>query len=110
MRRSGDMSDYINFKLPLKTPEDTIKAIHLKVVEFLKANPKVYRQECMYDIMNMEDTMMTVRVQIPFLGNWQDGLKRWQTRTKFMFALRKILVDFEIEFVIPTQRVYVIDS
>ena len=109
IRRSGDMNDYVNFKVDIKTPEETIKAIHIKILEFLRSNTKILKSDCMYDIITIEDRMITIRVQIPYIGNWQDGLKRWTTRTKFMFALKKILVDFEIEFVIPTQHIRIID-
>jgi hypothetical protein len=38
-------------------------------------------------------------------GNWQDGGKRLERRTRFMYALKDALQDLNIRYSLPTQNI-----
>ena len=111
-RRSEATADYINVKVDINTPEDTLRLIHAEVKEFLAQNSREYRPTCMMDIMEMgqDSDMMTVRFSIDMHSNWQDAGKRWAVRTKYMFKLKEILMNRGIRFIVPTQEVRIVNS
>jgi small-conductance mechanosensitive channel len=110
-RRSGDMVDFIELKVDLFTPNEKMQELEKRMLKFTTSNPRQYLPQIQMDILDMGiSNMMTFRFSIPFKGNWQDGGKRWATRTKFLFALKENVNDLGIKFELPVQSVFMMQN
>jgi hypothetical protein len=71
-RRSGDMPAFIELKVPIYTPEETMRKLQKKMLEFVTNNPKLYFPDCTLNIAEVGFTnMMEYKFNIPYKGNWQ---------------------------------------
>lgn len=102
------MNGYVTIKVDLETPEEQIRLLQTRLIEYVTLKPKLYRPECLLAILDMGTAnMLTLRLSIPHKHNWQDGAKRWNVQTDFLFALKKNLLILGIKFVLPVQPVLV---
>jgi hypothetical protein len=107
-RRSGDMAEYIEIRVPISTSEETLRKVQRNMLEFVKNNPKIYLPDCTLNIVDVGFTnMMSYRFNIPYKGNWQDG-KRLVTRQLWLVELKRIIIELGIKFELPVQPVKII--
>lgn len=100
IRRSGDMWDYISIKVDIKTPEESVMTLKRKMIEFVKLNTRDFTPELLMFIseMGLGNNKMTLCFCIPIKGNWQNMLRKLAIRTKFLFQLKKQLLELDINF------------
>ncbi|KAI9004677.1 Mechanosensitive ion channel-domain-containing protein [Gaertneriomyces semiglobifer] len=102
IRRSRDQSEAIEIQVIFDTPEDKLKTLHQKMIEYVKSEPREFQPVCDMHILDIENQN---KVKLSFIlkhkGNWQDGSKRWNRRTMFMYALKRELVALDIKYMMP---------
>ena len=111
MRRSQDMTEYVEIRVPIDTEEEKLNELHGMMLAFVSNNSRTLRSSCSMDIMEMGTTnLMIVRFSLDHKGNWQNGKRRNTTRTSFLLQLKKHLVELGITFELPNQRVTLTNS
>jgi hypothetical protein len=110
-RRSGDLSEGVHVFVPISTSEESLKRVQERLLEFVRRYPALYRPSCSMDLVDIEDrNNMKLRFSIDYKGNWQDGSKKSLSKTKFMFALKQILLDLNIRFELPIQEIMLLQK
>ncbi|TPX61124.1 hypothetical protein SpCBS45565_g07327 [Spizellomyces sp. 'palustris'] len=107
LRRSGDQSESIELQLNFDTPEEKLRALKERMVDFVKSEPREFQGVCDIHISDIENlNKLKVNVILKHKGNWQDGSRRWNRRTMacFMFALKKNLLELGIRYATPPQH------
>jgi hypothetical protein len=110
-RRSGDLSETVTVRVDMETPDEKIDILRQKMLDFVKENSRRFRPTCRLDILEMGDfkNMISIRFGIDFKGNAQDGGRKSDSRTMFLKALRKSMLELQLTFVVPVQRVQQMD-
>jgi hypothetical protein len=52
------------------------------------------------DLYEIGNATATYLFSINHLGSWQDGGKRWSSRTMYLFELKKAMEELDIKFVV----------
>jgi hypothetical protein len=97
IRRSGDMTDYVEVKIDLYTPEEKLKELQHRMLAYVKEHGRTYKPIVSMNISEMRTLFMVVSFSLELKGNWQDGGKRLGNRTNFMLTLKRHLIDLEIK-------------
>ncbi|KAI9095916.1 Mechanosensitive ion channel-domain-containing protein [Phlyctochytrium arcticum] len=98
LRRSGDQSESIELHLNFDTPEEKLKILHERMLEYVKSEPREFQNVCDIHCADMENlSKLKVNVILKHKGNWQDCSKRWSRRSMFMLKLRDNLNDLGIK-------------
>ncbi|KAJ3159950.1 hypothetical protein HDU86_001214 [Geranomyces michiganensis] len=105
LRRSSDQSEAIEVQIDFNTPEDRIRLLRERLVEFVKSEPREFVGTCDVHIADIENVnKVKLNVILKHKGNWQDGSKRWGRRTMFMYALKHHLSELGIKYLTPPQH------
>lgn len=105
------MTDFVQIKVPMDVPESKLQNLHSRMLEYVSKNSRTYRPICAMDILDMGmSNVMTIQISLEHKGNWQNGAKRWSSRTAFLFHLKKQLNELDIRFELPNQKVALIDQ
>ncbi|KAJ3169915.1 hypothetical protein HDU88_000557 [Geranomyces variabilis] len=105
LRRSSDQSEAIEVQIDFSTPEDRIRLLRERLVEFVKSEPREFVGTCDVHIADIENVnKVKLNVILKHKGNWQDGSKRWGRRTMFMYALKHHLSELGIKYCTPPQH------
>jgi hypothetical protein len=105
VRRSGDMTDYVDVKVDVRTSESILRQLHNRMLEYAKTNMRGFRPTCGMHIIEMSTNVMTVQFSIDLKGNWQDGSRRLANKTAFLFALKQHMQELDIKYELPMQKV-----
>jgi hypothetical protein len=106
IRRSGNMGESIYIDVNFSTPTEKILELRQRMQDFLAVNSRDFQPG--FDIKINEIVQlntMNLLLYLEYKGNWQDGGRRWERRTRFMYALKDALVDLDIKYDLPTQNV-----
>jgi small-conductance mechanosensitive channel len=105
IRRSGDMTDYVEVKIDLYTPEEKLRELQQRMVGYVKEHCRTYRPVVSMNITEMRTMFMVVSFSLELKGNWQDGGKRLGNRTNFMLTLKKHMIDLDIQIATDIPRI-----
>lgn len=106
IRRSGNMGESIYIDVNFSTPTEKILELRTRMQDFLAVNSRDFQPG--FDIKINEIVQlntMNLLLYLEYKGNWQDGGRRWERRTRFMYALKDALVDLDIKYDLPSQNV-----
>ncbi|KAJ3300126.1 hypothetical protein HK104_004046, partial [Borealophlyctis nickersoniae] len=107
IRRSGDQSETIELHFDFYTPEEKIRTLRNRMLDFVQAESREFQPTCDIHVQEfIETNLMKVTVSLRHKGNWQDGAKRTQRRTRFMFALKKYIEELGITYTKPAAFPY----
>ncbi|KAK9761532.1 hypothetical protein K7432_013499 [Basidiobolus ranarum] len=107
IRRSSNQSETIELEIDFYTPKSKIMELEERINRFLHANSRDYNPSIKVHIAEMTRTnLMKLYFFMEYKGNWQDGGRRWERRTRFMFALQESIIEIGIKYYLPTQPVH----
>ncbi|ORX96880.1 hypothetical protein K493DRAFT_216766 [Basidiobolus meristosporus CBS 931.73] len=108
IRRSGNQSETIELGIDFYTPKAKVMELEQKINDFLQANSRDYHPSINIHIADMTKTnMMKLYIFLEFKGNWQDGGRRWERRTRFLFALQESIIAVGIKYYLPPQPLHI---
>ncbi|EGF80674.1 hypothetical protein BATDEDRAFT_88006 [Batrachochytrium dendrobatidis JAM81] len=111
IRRSGDQSEMIELQFSFDTPEDVLREVHARMIQFVKSESREFLPSCDMFIHDFENTnRLRCSFNIKYRGNWQDPTKRWSRRNAFMFTLKHHLKDLEVTYAMPPIPLKMIDE
>lgn len=106
IRRSGNMGESIYIDVHFNTPTEKLHELATRLQEFLAVNSRDFQPGFNIKINEIVQlNTLNLLLYIEHKGNWQDGGKRWERRTRFMYALKDALQDLDIKYSLPTQNV-----
>ncbi|KAJ3050973.1 hypothetical protein HK097_008066, partial [Rhizophlyctis rosea] len=89
------------------TPEYKIRALRQKMLEFVQSESREFQPTCDIHINGIEElNKMNCTVSLKHKGNWQDGSKRMNRRTRFFFALKRNIEELGITYTRPASFPY----
>ncbi|ORX91278.1 hypothetical protein K493DRAFT_355787 [Basidiobolus meristosporus CBS 931.73] len=108
IRRSSNQSETIELEIDFYTPKAKIVELESRINAFLQANSRDYIPGIKVHIAEMTRTnLMKLYFFMEYKGNWQDGGRRWERRTRFMFALQENIIEVGIKYYLPPQPVQI---
>lgn len=106
IRRSGNMGESIYIDIHFNTPTEKILELSTRLQDFLAANSRDFMPGFNIKINEIVQlNTLNLLLYIEHKSNWQDGGKRWERRTRFMYALKDALQDLDIKYSLPTQTI-----
>ena len=92
------MSDYVSIQVPFIISEQKMKDLHVKMLKYCQSNKSRLKNSL---TMNVMDIGPVVRYQfsIEYKGNWQDSIQRNQTKSMYLFELKRATAELEIPLV-----------
>lgn len=97
IRRSGATSETFTFDVDFQTPFDKLQELRAVMLRFVKDNPRDYLPifDVMVDDYNGQ-SKMTLKADIRYKSNWQQGALKVQRRNKWVCELKQALHNLEI--------------
>ncbi|KAJ3035964.1 hypothetical protein HDV00_003258 [Rhizophlyctis rosea] len=104
MRSDGQMSESIALDFDFHTPEEKIRSLRAKMLEFVQSESREFQPTCDIHITEIEElNKMKCTIGLKHKGNWQDAGKRMNRRTRFFFALKRNIEELGIRYAKPPQ-------
>ncbi|KAI8970443.1 hypothetical protein BDF20DRAFT_838801 [Mycotypha africana] len=104
-RRFGSMSEITQFNIDFCTTTEQFWELHDRLNVWVTCQSRDFGSDfdlrC-EEIIDVNDLIL--KVWLPHKGNWQDIMKRFQRKTRFMLALKDIMTELGIRYELPTQR------
>ncbi|KAH8550900.1 Mechanosensitive ion channel-domain-containing protein [Umbelopsis sp. PMI_123] len=106
IRRSGNMGESIYIDVHFNTPTEKLLELSNRLQDFLAANSRDFQPGFNIKINEIVQlNSLNLLLYLEHKGNWQDGGKRLERRTRFMYALKDALQDLNIRYSLPTQNI-----
>lgn len=95
IRRSKDLTDNVRIHVPFTVTEEKMRQLQQRMIVFCKTQSTRLKPNTTMDIIDIGPNV-TYQFSLEYKGNWQDAAQRWNTRTMFMFELKRAMAEFEI--------------
>ncbi len=105
LRRSGDQSEMIELQLDFYTPEQKLKELRQRLLEYVTSQNRDFFPSCDLTISEIENmNRLLCKINLKHKGNWQDMGKKSQRRNEFMFALIRNLIELQLSYSLAPQK------
>ncbi|KAL7750093.1 hypothetical protein RI367_004608 [Sorochytrium milnesiophthora] len=105
VRRSAQQTETIEVQVAYDTPIAKIDQLEEKLNDFLRKHNRDFRSGMVVQHFDVENVNRVRLVMfLPYKSNWQDSLKRWMRRAKFMRALHGAMQELDIKYTLPPTR------
>ncbi|TFL05931.1 Mechanosensitive ion channel-domain-containing protein [Pterulicium gracile] len=105
VRRSNSMWETTTIMIAYTTPLETIEEIKTRVGVWMGDHSREWNGYAVnIDKLENQNAIHLV-IAIEHRSNWQDWGGRWARRNEFMKALKEILQDLDISYMLPTQPI-----
>ncbi|ORX83454.1 hypothetical protein K493DRAFT_360468 [Basidiobolus meristosporus CBS 931.73] len=99
IRRSGDISEILRVLVDSSTTMKQIHQLELKLVQFLNECSREFKNETKITLSDFPDpSQMTLEIEVPYKGNWQNESEHSKRRNMFMFALKDAVSSVGITY------------
>jgi len=107
VRRSLNQSEVIEIQVDFQTANSKIHELRTHLRSWLDSNSRDFVPGNLeIQLRSVENSSrMTLTMGIEHRGNWQDLGRRWERRTRFMYALKEIIDTLGIVYTLPVQKV-----
>ncbi|KAL7748728.1 hypothetical protein RI367_005882 [Sorochytrium milnesiophthora] len=102
--RSGPTMDFIEVQIDFYTPNAKLEQLRARLNSFTSSE-REFSPTLHLHINEIENTnRLRILMWLEHKSNWQDMVKRWNRRTKFMIELKSALTDLKIRYSLPLQN------
>ncbi|RKP25044.1 Mechanosensitive ion channel-domain-containing protein, partial [Syncephalis pseudoplumigaleata] len=112
IRRSQNMSETIEIQVDFYTPHEKINELARRLEHYLETQmARDFVPKLTINLNSIDNTnRLTLTMFIEHKSNWQDGGRRWTRRTQFMMALKELMLELDLRYYLPPQRVEYLSS
>lgn len=111
IRRSGNIMETHTIQIDSKTAPEKLVAFKAMLVEFCRANPMEFTDYILVNYESIEGSnKLHIKVLMQYKGNFQNYEYYLQRRSKFVCKMNRCLKKLKIKYVLPTQRVRVVEK
>ncbi|RKP13559.1 hypothetical protein BJ684DRAFT_6472, partial [Piptocephalis cylindrospora] len=106
-RRSGDLVEMVTVDVAWGTPTRLIQALEGRMRSYVRNRRRDFLGEGFVLAIHelWKGHRLTLRIILPYRGNWHDGLAILKRKTGFHLALREVMDDLGIQYTTPIFRV-----
>ena len=106
VRRSGNTGETVTINIDFRTTGDQFWELHDRLSTWVASQSRDFGPGFDVRVADIIDVnQMIINIWLPHKGNWQELGKRFKRKTRFMLALKEILIDLEIKYELPAQRI-----
>ncbi|KAA1085257.1 hypothetical protein PGTUg99_014790 [Puccinia graminis f. sp. tritici] len=106
IRRSGPMWETTTVMVGFDTPLETLHEFRARLRQWVIDNPREWKGglDVNIDFIHNQN-LIQLLVAMEHISNWQDWDARWERRTSFMKAMKRIMDSLNITYKLPPQPI-----
>lgn len=106
IRRSESMGESIKINIDFRTTSDQFWELHDRLLVWVSSQSRNFGPGfdlCIIDIVDVNQLILDI--WLPRKGNWPEFGKRFQRKTRLMLVLKDIMIEINIRYELPAQRI-----